>query len=330
MSFSLDVKKELIPIIPTARHCRIAELSAIMQNETELSGGPQYRISVTGDNADVIRKGFTLLRKTIIINRKAAGNTDITAESIVDEIEEQYSGGQRVFMTGGSDEPGTQILEMLRLIESDGSIRSSEKGVNSLLIKNDCCRRAFLRGAFICIGSMSDPAREYHLEFVCGTGTQANQICGILREESFRAGIVKRRKSFVVYLKDSEEITDLLTMMGAHASVMNMENQRIYKEIANHVNRQVNCETSNLKKTVTASGKQIDDIEYLKKNGGFGTLPDTLRMTADLRLRYRDATLQELGDMSDPPIGKSGLNHRLRKLSAAADALRKNRPSGNS
>ena len=191
-----------------------------------------------------------------------------------------------------------------------------------MLIKNACCKRAFLRGAFLCIGSMSDPGKSYHLEFVCTHKESAEQLKELIQGFEVDAKIVIRKKYYVVYLKEGAGIVDLLNIMEAHKALMNFENYRIVKEVRNSINRKVNCETANITKTVNASSKQIEDILLIRERYGFQNLPDNLRVTAELRLEYPDATLKELGQILSPSVGKSGMNHRLRKLSEIADRIR--------
>lgn len=183
-------------------------------------------------------------------------------------------------------------------------------------------RRAFLRRAFLDTGSMSDPEKGYHLEFVCSDGEEADLIVSALAAYEIRAKIVPRKKYQVVYIKESEDISTLLNVIGAHVSLMELENMRILKGVRNSVNRKVNCEAANITKAVNAAAKQVEDIEYIKGHYGFDSLPDHLRQMAELRLEYPDATLKELGEYLTPAVGKSGVNHRLRKLGELAEKLK--------
>ncbi len=157
---------------------------------------------------------------------------------------------------------------------------------------------------------------------MCSDAAQAEQLVETLLFYEIRAKIVVRKKYHVVYIKESEEIVELLNVIGAHISLMNLENLRILKDMRNAVNRRVNCETANITKTVNAASKQIDDILYIKEHYGFDNLADNLRMMAELRLEYPDASLKELGGYATPAVGKSGVNHRLRKLCELAEKLR--------
>ena len=196
------------------------------------------------------------------------------------------------------------------------------KAVNPLLVRSSCCARAYLRGAFLSVGSMSDPKKSYHLEFVCDEKTQALQLQEMLSEFQIEARIIRRKRYHVVYLKEGAGIVDLLNVMGAHVSLMELENMRILKEMRNSINRRVNCETANISKTVTAAGRQIEDILLIRDRYGFENLPDNLRQMAEVRLEYPDAALKELGGYLEPVVGKSGVNHRLRRLSEIADKIR--------
>lgn len=292
MSFSGEVKKELVRRVSPARHCQIAELAAIMNFcgqyggiRDDSSGSQLFTIGFQTENEAVVRKGFTLLKKTYNID------TD-------NSLSQQ---------------------DMQNLFAKLGKL---EEPVSPLLLKNACCRRAFLRGAFLAIGSMSDPAKGYHLEFDCLDRAKAEQLQELIRGFGIEARIIPRKKYQVVYLKEGSGIVDLLNVFEAPVSLMNLENLRIVKEMRNSVNRRVNCEAANIAKTVNAAAKQVEDIEYIRVHYGFQNLPESLRRMAEIRLENPDAPLKELGECFDPPLGKSGVNHRLRKLSELAEKIR--------
>lgn len=182
--------------------------------------------------------------------------------------------------------------------------------------------REFLRKSFLEIGSMSNPQKGYHLEFVCENDSRAKTIADTMKQFDIEAKTVLRKRYTIVYLKESEDIVNLLNVMGAHNCLMELENLRILKDMRNSINRRVNCETANISKTVSAANKQIEDIQYIKEHYGFDDLNDNLREIAEVRLAYPDATLKELGEYLVPPVGKSGVNHRLRKLSELADSMK--------
>ncbi|MBD5499828.1 MAG: DNA-binding protein WhiA [Lachnospiraceae bacterium] len=288
MSFSAEVKEELVRTIPGSRHCQLAEIAAMIHfgGRLEEDEAGHKKIVLISENEGVAKKYFTLWKKTFMIS------TDME-----------------------------KVLQAIKVFEGDKQVRTLQEGVSPILIKNSCCRRAYLRGAFLCTGSISDPQKGYHLEFVCDHEVQAQQIQEILHGFELEARIVRRKKYYVVYLKEGAGIVDLLNVMGAHISLMNLENLRIEKEMRNSINRQVNCETANITKTVTAASRQIEDIQLIRKHIGLSALPDNLREIALVRLSHPESSLQELGGYLNPPVGKSGVNHRLRKLSEMADKI---------
>ena len=287
MSFSAEVKEELAKHISPARHCQMAELSAMLHyaGQYGLMEDGTLTIGFQSENEAVLRKGFTLLKKAYnidtVIGVKGQKKADLLA--IMGDL------------SGPAD---------------------------TSLLKQACCRRAFIRGAFLSCGSISDPTKGYHLEFVCNNRTQAEQLQEIIGQFDIEAKIVCRKKYFVVYVKEGAGIVELLNIMEAHVALMNLENLRLLKEMRNSINRRVNCEAANIQKTVQASTRQVEDIIYLRDYYGFSRLPDNLREMAEVRLAYPEAALKELGEYLSPPVGKSGVNHRLRKLSELAEKLR--------
>lgn len=293
MSFSGDVKDELVRLENDARHCQIAELAAVLVYagtvKTDVLGA--QCIELPSDSPLVVRRGHMLFDRVF---------------------------GEQFFTEKYLIQDKTCVRRVLQTIKYS----SSELLVNPLLIKSFCCKRAFLRGTFLAVGSMSNPEKGYHLEYVCADVQQAAQIMDTLLAYGIRAKTVVRKKYQVVYIKESEEIVELLNVIGAHVSLMKLENLRIFKDMRNSINRRVNCETANISKTVHAATKQIADIQYIKEHYGFDNLKENLRQVAELRLEYPDAALKELGEYLSPPVGKSGVNHRLRKLSELAEKLR--------
>jgi len=311
MSFSSKVKEELEKHISSSRHCQIAELAAIIHYQGQLKRGDkgQLQLQISTENKTVLRKCFTLLSKTFNIKtsemeQECLHNTKNSVYTIVLEQEEDI----------------LTLFQAIKLIDSNGVLHDLRDSVNTLILKQPCCQRAFLRGVFLCVGSMSDPEKSYHLEMVCNNKFQAEQIKDILLMFELDAKIVLRKKYFVVYLKESSNIVDFLNICEAHVALMELENLRIVKEMRNSINRRVNCETANIAKTVNAATKQIEDIIFIRDYIGFSKLPENLRQMAQVRLDYPEATLKELGQYLEPPVGKSGVNHRLRKLCEIADS----------
>ncbi len=299
MSFSGTVKEELSSQISPARHCQLAELAALLLFNGAVCDDSQHLVFDT-ENEAVAKKCFTLLKKTFNI------------EAVVQDR-------QRLIP---DDDLEHRVIQALHFADAEEGRITLTNPVNTLLIKSSCCARAYLRGAFLSVGSMSDPRKSYHLEFVCSEKEKALQLQETLSEFQIEARIIKRKKYQVVYLKEGAGIVDLLNVMGAHVSLMELENMRILKEMRNSINRRVNCETANISKTVTAAGRQIEDILLIRDRYGFENLPENLRQMAEVRLEYPDAALKELGGYLEPNVGKSGVNHRLRRLSEIAEELR--------
>ena len=294
MSFSSNVKDELCKQYSKSRHCQLAEIAGILELTGNLNDN--FNLEIETDNAALIEK-YAVLMKT-------AFSLDITKPI--------------------SREETLRILAALKWINNRNEIHLpiNEQRTNGLLVQKTCCKRAFIRGAFLASGSMSDPNKSYHFEIVCKTSEQAIQLKELMNAFETDAKIVERKGHHVVYLKEGAQIVDMLNVMEAYVSLMNLENVRILKEMRNSVNRQVNCETANINKTVSAAVRQIEDINILQQAIGLDNLPENLREIAYLRLEYQDAPLKDLGQYLDPPVGKSGVNHRLRRLSELADKYR--------
>lgn len=305
MSFSSEVKDELVKHASASRHCQLAELSAILHFCGVLNRDENGRLvlGLQTENGCVIRKCFTLLKKAYNIETNIVQRNHMCVDFPMEE------------------DILEKLLRATKYLDEDG-LKRFMTPVNRVVVKNSCCRRAFIRGAFLCIGSMSDPGKSYHLEFVCDTRLQAEQITEQLGYFEIDARIIARKKYQVVYIKEGSQIVDLLNVMEAYVSLMNFENERIYKEMRNSVNRRVNCEAANITKTVNASARQVEDIILIRDTRGLDSLPDNLRDMANVRLEYPDATLTELGRYLSEPVGKSGVNHRLRRLSEIAEAIR--------
>ena len=313
MSFSSKVKEELSKECNSPRHCCIAETAAIisMCGKVIFDEKDHVRIEIHTENVTVARKYFTLLKKTYNIN------TDVSIRH-----SSSLNKNRSYVLSVNDDETARKILMTCRLMKPFGVIEEDFSISDSLIIQRECCKRAFIRGAFLAAGSVSDPVKTYHFEIVCLSEAKAKQLQMIMETFNINARVIKRRKYFVVYVKDSSQVVDLLNIMGAYNALMDMENVRIVKDMRNNVNRKVNCETANINKTVSAAVKQIEDIRFIQMSSAFDELPESLREMAELRVRYPEATLAELGQLLDTPVGKSGVNHRLKKISLFADELR--------
>ena len=234
------------------------------------------------------RKVFTLLDKTLNIGK---GVTLLSVEDYKD------------------------IRQMLKLSEGDTQI-------DEIVLQQTCCKRSFIRGVFLAAGSLSDPNKGYHFEIVCATKEQGAQVAKVMNTFDVGAKMVTRNGKYVVYLKEGAQIVEILRVMEAAHSVMELENIRVVKEVRGTINRKVNCETANISKTVNTAVRQIEDIKLIDEKLGLDNLPTQLQDIAQVRLDYPDLPLGSLGQYLDPPIGKSGVNHRLKKLAKIAEELR--------
>lgn len=317
MSFSSKVKEELSRQWSPARHCQIAETAAVLSlcGRVKISASDHYAIEIHTENLAVARKYFTLLKKTFNIN------TDVLIRR------GQMPGRSRTYMVVVREhEDALRVLQASKLLDSYGEIAEDLSLIHNVVVQNVCCKRAFIRGAFLSAGSISDPEKFYHFEITCASMRKAKQLQGLMASFDIEARIVLRKRYFVVYVKEGSQIAELLQIMEAPVALMELENIRIVKEMRNSVNRQVNCETANINKTVSAAVKQMEDIRYIQDTIGLESLPENLQEMARVRLERPEATLKELGEALEPPVGKSGVNHRLRKLSLMAEDLREKFP----
>lgn len=317
MSFSSRVKDELSRQNTAARHCQIAETAAILSlcGRVKISASDHFSIEIHTENAAVARKYFTLLKKTFNISTdvsiRGGGNVSRSRTYIVAVREH---------------DDALKVLQAAKLIDALGEIQENLSLVRNVVVQNACCRRAFIRGAFLASGSISDPEKFYHFEITCSSMSKAEQLKGIIAAFGIEPKIVPRKKYYVVYIKEGNQISDILNVMEAPVSLMEFENIRILREMRGNVNRQVNCETANITKTVSAAVKQMEDIRYIEDAIGLTGLPAGLLDMARIRLERPEATLKELGEALEPPVGKSGVNHRLRKLSRIAEDIRQQLP----
>ncbi len=315
MSFSSKVKEELAHQISNAIHCKIAEMAAIisMCGHIIIDVNGKYSIRVRTETESTAKKLQILLWKTFHMDEKIVEHTNA------------YSKNQKTYtIIIKNHEDAVKILQSTKLMDETGEIGEQFSITNNVIVMKDCCKRAFIRGAFLAAGSISDPNKSYHFEMKCNSKNKSEKLIKLLENFNIEAKIVARKGHYVVYIKEGEGIVDVLNVMEAHIALMEMENIRILKGMSNYYNRQVNCETANIKKTVTTSYRQIEDIKFIISRKGIGYLPKKLQDIAAVRLDNPDASLQELGEMLDPPLGKSGVNHRLRKLCQIAEDLRGN------
>lgn len=311
MSFSYDVKEELSRQ-PSKECCQKAELAALvrMAGTIRIVGGEnKVLLQVQTVHAPTARRVYKLMRKTF----QAPVQVAIKRNNFLKD--------KRLYLISIDMQCCREFLEEFGIIPRAEGAELERAVINSDLVKNSCCKKAFLRGAFLGGGSVSDPKGPYHMEFVTQDEDMVNLLTDTINYFGLKSNVVERKNSYMIYLKDGDNISDLLGLMGAHNNLLKYEDVRVLKGMRNSVNRIVNCETANLNKTIDASVRQIASINFFKENNLFDKLPDNLKQVAELRLKYPDLSLKELGQMMDPVLGKSGVSYRLKKIEDLASKL---------
>lgn len=314
MSFSLKVKNEVCRYVDISKGEAIAELSAIMKVSGTLSlgGNKQFSFKITTENPTIARFIFTILKDKFYIHTKIMMKKSNSLKK------------NNIYIVLITEEMHVKaLLEKVGLLKQDENIFSLNYNIPDVVFEKDEYKRAYIRGAFLGGGSVSNPEKTYHLEFVTHNCDYADDLSKLINEYNLNSKVIQRKNSFIVYLKEGEQIVDLLNIIGAHSALLDLENVRIMKEMRNNINRLVNCETANLSKTVNAAVRQIESIKLIEKEIGLLRLPQNLREIAELRLKYPDESLKELGEMLNPKVGKSGVNHRLRRIEKIAEELRR-------
>ena len=314
MSFSAKVKNEISRYIEITKEEAIAELSGIMKVSGTLSlgGNKQLSFRITTENPAIARLIFRRLKEHFNIHTKLMVKKSNSLKK------------NNVYVVVMTEEMGVRdFLNNIGILDDSEGMFSIFYGIPEAVVQTDKCKRAYIRGAFLGGGSISNPEKTYHLEFVTHNNEYAVALSELINSYGLLSKVIQRKNSYVIYIKEGEQIVDLLNIIGAHSSLLELENVRIMKEMRNNVNRLVNCETANLSKTVNAAVRQVEGIKLIQKELGLQRLPANLREIAELRLNYPNESLKELGEMLEPPVGKSGVNHRLRRIEKIADELRK-------
>lgn len=307
MSFSTEVRNELARLTEL-NCCNTAELTALLRmgGTMLIRGSGVPGLSFSTENAAVARKTLTLIRQGF----------SVAAEVVVTRarrLKKRNTYHIRLI-------PSPAVADLL---ESLGMLTGiSWTADDAVILRKPCCRRAYLRGAFLGGGSVNKPEGDYHLELVTASQSFAKNLLKLLKGLHLPAGVTERKHDYVVYLKDGDAISAFLGLVGAHQAVMKFESVRVVKDMRNQVNRLVNCETANLQKTVNAAFRQLDAIRIIEESIGLDSLQPGLRETAKLRLEFPEATLQELVSAASGKLGKSGINHRLRKLEEIAAEIK--------
>jgi len=305
VSFTAEVKEELSRVEPKKACCLEAELAALVRVEgtLHLTGQSRYRLEIATETAPVARKTIKLLHNLFGLK------TELTVRRSVLHKTNNY------LITVPSQPKLAESLRRLGVLDEAGGFHY---GVDGRLVAKDCCAVAYLRGAFLGGGFVADPHGDFHFELLAETAEMATDLVGLLSRFEIPAKVTRRRGAHAVYLKGAEPILTFLALVGAHRALLRTEDVRIIKGMRNDVNRLVNAETANLQKTADAAMQQLEAIRQLDATRGLQTLPPALRDLAALRLEYPDVSLRELGELADPPLSKSAVYHRIRRIEELA------------
>ncbi|NMD38922.1 MAG: DNA-binding protein WhiA [Christensenellaceae bacterium] len=310
MSFSSDVKIELATQVIDKDCCALSELTALVNTSGTLSirGKGDFAIILKFEQAPIARRTFSLVRKMFKVSPQ------------LKRIKHPRFGGRHQYTITIDSKAAMSLLQMLNMLEQTDNAFKIISTYPKYYPKKSCCKRAFLKGVFLGAGSLQNPTKGYHLELVLQSERLSKQILRVAKSVNLDFKQVLRRNKYVLYMKKNEEISDFLAFIGAYQAVMNLEDTVITKGIFNQINRAMNCDNSNINKQMEASDKHIADINFLKSKNI--DLPKKLKDVAQLRLNNPHASLEELGAKMKPPLSKSGINYRLKKISELANKYR--------
>jgi DNA-binding protein WhiA len=313
LSFAGEVKNELVRMDEEPACCEQSELAALFWMGGVVSFGGKGRLGVKfiTENAAVARKVLRALKKEGIVE------TEVKVTRAL-RLKKNNSYELRALPSAAV----TKFLDRMEILKEGALVEFPSNPP-----RRNCCRRAWLRGAFLGGGSINRPEVEYHLELVTQNEGFAGTLVSAMRSFGLTSGMTTRKQDYVVYLKEGDAITSFLGIIGAHEALLEFENVRIVKGMRNQVNRLVNCETANLAKTVNAAVRQTESIRLIIRRKGMDSLPRTLKEVAELRLANPESTLQELVQLYDGTISRSGLSHRLKALERLAEELQEADPS---
>ncbi|MBY6086951.1 DNA-binding protein WhiA [Priestia flexa] len=312
MSFASETKKELTNL-EVKDCCAKAELSALIRMNGSLAfSNRNLTVDVQTENAAIARRIYVLLKKSY----------NVTVELLVRKKMRLKKNNVYIVRLV---EKARFLLEDLKILNEGFTFTHN---ISEELVKKKCCKRSYLRGAFLAGGSINNPeTSSYHLEIFSLYREHNDALCELMNTFGLNSKTLERKNGYINYLKEAEKITEFLSIVGAHSALLRFEDVRIVRDMRNSVNRLVNCETANLNKTIGAAIRQVENIRYIQETVGLEVLPEKLREIARLRVEYQDVTLKELGEMvSGGQISKSGINHRLRKIDEIADKLRAGQP----
>ncbi len=315
MSFSLEVKNELAHVNPEKKCCMLAEIAGFTRVCGTISpvGGGKMKLMLTTENPAIARHYKKLIKDYY----------DVDANIEIGEAAGPKRG--KVYVLTMDDRKQQLAEPMLRetgILLIRGGKNYFSDGIYDTLTKSKCCRKSYLRGLFLGSGTVTNPKSAYQIEFICSSSVLAADIKKLINTfVDLKPKITKRGNSHIVYIQEATPVGDMLNIMGAHNQFFEYEDIRMMKEARNKANRISNCDNANMDKTLNAAQRQIEAITKLTNAIGMQGLPEKLRSVAQIRLDHPDATLQELADMMDPPMKKSGMNHRIQKLLEMAEKL---------
>ena len=307
MSFAAQTKKELT-MVETDDCCERAELAALIRMNGSVSlSSRKVVLDVSTENAAIARRIYSLVKKHFKVHVELLVRKKMRLKK------------NNVYIVR-MPERVQEILSELKIV-SEGFMFTPD--INKDIIKNECCARSYLRGAFLAGGSVNNPeGSSYHLEISSMYEEHCRALVDLANTFELNARCIERKKGFIFYIKEGEKIIELLNIIGAHQALFKFEDVRIMRDMRNSVNRIVNCETANLNKTIGAAVRQIENIKLLQKEIGLENLPEKIREVAEIRLSHPDLNLTEVGDMLKVKVSKSGVNHRLRKIDEMAEKIR--------
>lgn len=307
MSFAAQTKKELT-LIEADSCCERAELSALIRmNGTVSLSSRKVVLDISTENAAIARRIYSLIKK----------HFDVHVELLVRKKMRLKKNNVYIVRLPNQVQ---EVLSRLCIV-SEGFMFNNR--IHKEIVRKPCCKRSYLRGAFLAGGSVNNPeGSSYHLEISSMYEEHCGSLVDLANKFDLNARCIERKKGFIFYIKEGEKIIELLNIIGAHQALFKFEDVRIMRDMRNSVNRIVNCETANLNKTIGASVRQIDNIKLLQKEIGLESLPEKLKEVAEIRLQHPDLNLTEVGEMLRGKVSKSGVNHRLRKIDELAEKIR--------
>ena len=298
---------------PEKKCDQLAEIAGFLRvsGSLRLTGRGKFTIVIATDNPAIARHYKRLIREYFQIDAKLE----------VGGAEALKKGHTYMLTISPEDRSESILRETGILLVREGNNFISD-GIYEELIRKKCCKRAYMRGMFMGTGTISDPEKSYHLEFVCESRTLANDLKKMINSfVDLSVQVVQRRNRWVVYMKNSQYISDMLALMGAHAQMLAFENVRVQKSVYNQTTRIMNCDNANTDRTLDASEKQIRAIRILEETGQLSVLTDKLRELARLRVENPEASLTQLGEMMEPKLGKSGVNNRMKRILSMAEKV---------